>query len=263
MIRSDRMDRRITLETFEVGIMKSDGATGAVTDGCRLLKLIACLVLLFCAGLSAASSVADPVGRIFVDNIPLGTVGHVKYSNVDVEITSDGTVYIRTNKGSVVTDGTPNTPDTGGKSVSTGVADSSILEPQKELSADERALKGRYWLVAQDLGTQPSGWTALVVLNGQTIGEFASGVPKVIEVTSMLRKGENVARIDFRRATSDQSASASANDSLQIILAPGKVAEDQEEISLGYPIIVQQRNATETQAAPEDLRFVLPPPILP
>ncbi len=220
-----------------------------------------CAILVAVGGAGASAGTPDcSQGRVFVDGLPLEAGRGVKYMGVDVTIAPDGSIHISTGPGTVRQEPAATLPAAASPvpaNTVEGEADPRIVEPRGETRP---GVKGRYWVVVQDRGGGNPGWTVAVRLNGRDVGTFVSGQPKVIEVTSMLHDGENTAELEFQAPAG--AAGVSGSGIFQVLLAPGKVAEGDEAITLGYPVISQER-AGGSDTGGVVVRFELPPPILP
>lgn len=238
-------------------------------------------------GFTSLSTVtwAGPEARVYVDGVLVRESRDIRYTDVDVELGRDGVVRIFTRRtslpaapspvgvspasasdplGSRPSAGTGSSPVEHGTSRGDGFAGLEGTGGSSDAPVDPRPLEERYWLAVQELGASPAEWAVEVSLNGQRVGEFASGEPRVVEVTTHLKRGANLARLEFRRTDPGGAKLTHApGDALQVVLAPGRVMVDQDEISLSLPIFAVRRDATQDQGAPEELRFFLPPPTRP
>ena len=238
---------------------------------------------------------AEPLRTVYLNGVTVRDPRGLRLTNVDVEIDQEGNIRILTRGegvaagtekrapastgGSSVTGVSPTAPPTGKGSTPPGATGGtptagpgsspsvqSAQTPGTTADAagaerDPRPLEGRYWIATQDLSGQATGWTVDVQLNGQRVGTFTSGEPRVVEVTSSLRRGENVIRLEFRRAS---AAPVPAEAGVfELVLAPGAVQLEQDSIALSYPILTARRGASDDPAAVEELRFMLPPPVRP
>lgn len=194
-----------------------------------------------CCLLVGVSLQAGPIREVYVDGEPLKKVSPQRLRGVDVEIRADGTLYIQT----------PTVP-----------AAAPVPAPTPTpVVEDTRPLEERYWLAVQDRGSLTS-WSLDVELNGNKVGAFSAGEPRVVEVTSFFKRGANRAVVSSRHTSSDASR-APLDGSLVLVLAPGKVDASQDAISLSYPIFTLERPGAAAEILPETLQFTLPPPVRP
>jgi len=208
---------------------------------------------------STSVATAGPAA-IYVDGRPMTERRATRFNNVDVEIQRDGTIRIHTRKGA------PTAPEPPSSSMAEPLRDvtAPLSNATAPLAVDARPLEERYWMTTQAPSTAPADWEVELILNGRPVGVFGARDPRVIEVTSMLLRGENTAQVAFRRTgTASVTPAPSAQDVFQVLLAPGQVDLDQDQIQLAYPIFSLRRIESQEQGPPEVLKFVLPVPARP